>query len=353
MSEILTLNSNALNHCAFVNSTPSATASIRQCNADFIVNEVLGFEGSGEGEHVLLQVKKNGIDTQSLINAVAIFAKVDKKNIGYSGLKDKHAITSQWLSIQMPGREEIDWQGIESDEIKVLTVGRNARKLKRGVHQSNQFKLMLRNFNGCRDEVERRLTRIKLQGVPNYFGVQRFGFNGKNIVLAEQWLLNTLSANKRPQRLPRTKKSMYLSVLRSYFFNELLSVRVRNGSWCQYLAGDILQLEGTQRCFVDDDAVDLSERVAEVDCHPTAVLAGVNSSAVNCALAWEQEFLQPYQFILEGLKKQGLDAGRRSLRLWVGRLEYQWESETDLALSFSLPSGSYATSVLRELVCVN
>ena len=310
---------------------PLFAATIRTTAADFDVTEEIGFELSGDGEHDYLYIEKTGTNTEWLARQLAGFADVPAKDVGYSGLKDRHAVTRQWFSV--PRWNQPDWTTFDVDGAAILEVNRNARKLRRGAHRSNRFRIVIRGPLPDGVELEQRLASIRDFGVPNYYGPQRFGRDGGNIDLANSW-----AAGKR---LPRHKRSIAISSARSLMFNELLAARVLDKSWNQLIAGDVANLDGTGSVFdveeVDDE---LRERCAVLDIHPTALLWG-DGSAEEVAPPGHEDWLR-------ALSKARVKPARRSLRLKVIELQWQLGDEA-LTLTFGLTRGAFATSVLREV----
>ncbi len=319
---------------ARAHGSPLFAASIRTTPAEFDVTEELGFELSGDGEHDYLYVEKTGTNTEWLARQLAGFADVPAKDVGYSGLKDRHAVTRQWFSV--PRWNQPDWAALDVDGVSILEVNRNARKLRRGAHRSNRFRIVLRGAIAEPDQVSERLQTIAQEGVPNYFGEQRFGRGGANVELANSW-----AAGKR---LPRHKRSFAISSARSYLFNELLAARVADNSWNEFITGDVANLDGSGSVFdVEDVDDEIRERCARLDIHPTALLWG-DGAAAEAAPPGHDNWLR-------ALDKARVQPMRRSLRLKV--VDLQWELEDDaLTLTFGLTRGAYATLVLREVASV-
>ena len=221
---------------------------------------------------------------------------------------------------------------------KVLDVQRHSKKLRRGAHKANHFKIVLRPSKQgsepfCKqkgsDPFSEKLRLISEQGVPNYYGEQRFGRDGANIQLADSW-----AAGKR---LPRHKRSIAISSARSFLFNEYLHRRVVDGTWNRILPGDLANLDGTGSVFgVDEVDDDIKRRCDEMDLHPAAELAGDGSSCGH--ESWQRAF-----------DKGRVKPGSRSLRLNVRDLQVEFGPE-QVVLAFTLGRGAFATAVLRELV---
>ncbi|PCH65256.1 MAG: tRNA pseudouridine(13) synthase TruD [Gammaproteobacteria bacterium] len=327
----------------------SCSADIRSKPDYFQVDEQLPFEPDGEGGHVWLQLQKRGINTDWLATELAKFAGVPSVAVGYAGLKDRHAITTQWFSIKMEGVEEPEWSEFETEDIKIITQTRHGKKLKRGVLTGNVFKLRLTNIQGDKVNWERGLKLIQQQGVPNYFGEQRFGHQAGNLHRVEYWF----STGKAPRK--RNQKSMYLSAARSWLFNLVLAERVKRETWQYAISGDVMLLAGTKGSIFNIDDIDetIKTRVAAKDIHPTGVMWGRGTSQSQTdSLALEQQVLVEWQVWLQGLEKAGLSQDRRALRLYPSDFAWQYIDDEQLELSFFLPAGCYATSVMRELAVI-
>ncbi|MBT8103881.1 MAG: tRNA pseudouridine(13) synthase TruD, partial [Gammaproteobacteria bacterium] len=211
------------------------SAAIRVQAPDFDVTEELGFDFTGDGEHDYLFIEKTAANTEWLSRQLAQFAQVPARDIGYAGLKDRHAVTRQWFSV--PRWNSPEWQQLEVDGVRVLDQQRHNRKLRRGAHKANRFHLVLRGELPRKDALDERLATIRAQGVPNYFGEQRFGRGGSNVALAGAW--------SQGKRLPRHKRSIAISAARSYLFNQILDARVRDQSWNRLVSGDVANLDGS------------------------------------------------------------------------------------------------------------
>ena len=159
----------------FAHGGPVLQGYLRTTPEGFVVEEELGYQASGEGEHVFLKVRKRGRNTQEVARAIAKLAGVSQLAVGYAGLKDRHALTTQHFSVQLPGREAPDWAALEDDSLQVLSAERHHRKIRRGSLQGNRFAIRVDRVQGDRDRAEQSLQRIAAAGVPNYFGAQRFG----------------------------------------------------------------------------------------------------------------------------------------------------------------------------------
>lgn len=343
---------------------PALSGIFRQSPQDFCVDEVLGFPLTGQGEHQCLHVEKISHNTHWVLAALAEYAGVSEKDIGYCGRKDRHAITRQWFSLYCPpvsklspelARQPVDWTQFSMEGVQILSVDKHAKKLRLGDHAHNQFTITLKDVRtgtgSCRSpfpspshssiatasaslaehealpslssedqqNITAEIIRTLKQGVPNYFGAQRFGREGNNLVMANDWLVRGISP-------PRKQRSMILSAARSYIFNQVLAHRVSNGTWKTALVGDVVNavyptgpLWGRGRLATKDDALEM-EKIA------------IGDLAQWC----------------ERLEHLGLNQERRELVLTPDEIEVQWKGN-DLYLSFSLPSGTFATAILAEV----
>ncbi len=329
---------------ALAHGGPVARGVLRAHPRDFEVEEVLGFEPDGSGEHVLLWIEKTGANTDWVARQLARAAGVAPMAVGYAGLKDRHAVTRQAFTVQLAGRAAPDWQALRIEGVEVLSTARHSRKLRRGAHRANRFVIRLRDVEGDREEVEHRLARIAACGVPNYFGEQRFGREGGNVALAE-----ALFAGRR---LPREQRSIALSAARSALFNAVLARRVGEGNWDQGLDGDVWMIDGTQSIFGPEPwSEDLAQRLATGAIHPTGPMWGQGDlRSAGAVAALERAVADAHAALAAGLAGAGLAQERRALRLRVRELRHGWPAPDLLELGFTLDRGAFATSMLRELL---
>lgn len=302
----------------------NARAAFRSVPEDFQVIEELGFEPSGEGEHAYLFIEKRGENTAWLAEQIARLANVKPMDIGYCGRKDRHAVTRQWFSVYLPKRQqdiEPDWTRLNSDSIQILTVSRHARKLRKGEHLANHFKIRLRDFETDSLEIfVSKLEQVFSQGVPNYFGEQRFGHNANNLYEAQALLVDGKSYRDKQ------KRGLILSAARSYLFNLVLAERVRMGSWNHTIEGDLNSV-------------------------PSGPLWGRGRALVSGELmALESQVLSAWADWCHGLEHMGLQQERRALVLRPNACRYEWKEPQQLELTFTLETGAFATSLLQELV---
>lgn len=325
--------------------TPVLQARMREVPEDFRVDELHAFEASGSGEHLLLLVEKRGMNTGFAAKRIAGWAGVPEAAIGYAGLKDRHAVTTQRFTVHLPGREPPDIATLEGDGLRVLGHARHARKLPRGALAGNRFELVLRGVQGEADAIDARLQAIAARGVPNYFGEQRFGHGAGNVGEALAMFAG--------RRVRREQRGLLLSAARSELFNRVLARRVADGNWDRALSGEAWILDGSRSVFGPepfDDA--LAARLAEFDIHPSGPLWGQGElRSRDEAQAIERGVLETpdAQALATGLERAGLRQERRALRLRPAGMDWDRPVPDALRLRFTLPAGTYATVVLAEL----
>jgi tRNA pseudouridine13 synthase len=323
---------------------PLPPVTFKAVPEDFHVEEQLSFEPSGTGPHWLLRVEKRTANTRWVAAEIARLARVPAADVGFAGLKDRHAVAVQWFSVPnnaaMPGES---WLGVRTHEFKVLEARANLRKLKRGALSGNRFRIRLRDVTWSREQLESKLEALRSHGAPNYFGPQRFGREGYNLDRVAAWV----QSGAAPQG--RAERGFALSAARSLLFNAVLARRVEAGDWSHLSCGDLASLDGSGSHFavaaVDDD---LRRRLQEFDVHASGPLWGRGAPAVQGhALQHELAVASDFAAVAELLAGEGLSQERRALRCAVRELAAEREVNT-LTLSFSLGRGQFATAVLRE-----
>ncbi|MBY6198596.1 tRNA pseudouridine(13) synthase TruD [Vibrio hangzhouensis] len=314
-----------LKDLAYLYGQPQAKAKFKAANEDFVVKEVLGYEFTGEGEHLMLRVRKSGENTSFVANEIAKVCGVKSKDVGWAGLKDRHAVTEQWLSVHLPKKNLPDFAAfhVQYPSIEVLETAWHNKKLRPGDLAGNQFEVRLTDISDMGD-LEHRLELVKQGGVPNYFGQQRFGRDGGNVEEARRWGRDNVRTRNQ------NKRSLYLSAARSWIFNHIVSKRIEAQSFDTKLAGDIVDEHGVI----------------------TAALVGDNDLPTQQdALELEQSIvdLEPELMLL--IRGNRMRHDRRQVVLKPESLTTHSEENT-ATLSFFLDSGSFATSILRELAII-
>lgn len=352
------------------NGQPLFNAVLKQQPADFKVDEALDIDFSGNGEHLYLQLEKTAMNTDEVVSMLQSCFEVTSADIGLSGIKDRHSVSSQWFSVRttldaaafaqsiatLDAEQQALWgeSGGYLKSVRVLRNERHAKKLRRGAHRCNHFVIRLHQVQSLasaevdvnlQQALEERVSTIVEQGFPNYIGPQRFGQNGQNLQRAMQWFA------KPRKRTSRQQRSVWLSAARSALFNEVCAARVHAGSWNSLLAGEPAMLDGSSSFFATDvaDREALTQRLREFDIHPSAPWWGRGRSPAQGACAeFEAVQLQAYAKLCEGLERAGLTQERRALRAVASDFTATWSGDDCVELSFSLKPGVFATTLLRE-----
>ena len=334
---------------------PLGRGTLRAHPEDFIVEEDLGFTASGTGQHVLLKVRKRNANTQWVARELARLCGCHPRDVGYAGLKDRRAVAVQWLTVPRSKTSLEAWPEVRHPEFDVLEAHAHARKLPRGALAGNRFIIRIRDIAVDDQAFNDRVAEITRHGVPNYFGPQRFGHNGANLARISDGL----------QSLRAPERGFVLSAARSVIFNAVLAERVRAGSWNRLEVGDIANLDGRGSIFAvestasaarsgaaDPHAIDpaLTERAAQLDLHPTGPMWGRGAPATQLRIAeLESRVAAEFQPACDLTAAAGMDQERRALRLAVR--DFTWHREpSSRVVSFRLTRGSFATTVLRELI---
>ena len=336
----------AFDQLTYLHGRPQGQGQLKANPEDFLVVEDLGFAPDGEGEQLLVRIRKRGCNTRFVADALAKYLKVPAREVSFAGQKDKHAVTEQWLCARLPGKEMPDMGKFQLEGCEVLEFARHKRKLRLGALKGNAFTLILRDITR-RADVEARLQAVAEKGVPNYFGAQRFGIGGSNLSGALRW-----AESGGPVR-DRNKRSFWLSAARSALFNQVVSERLKKPDFNQVVDGDALQLAGRGSWFVatEEEMPGLQARVDDRDLMITAPLPGCGEwGSQRAALAFEQQTLAEETLLQSLLVREKVEAARRAMLLYPQQLSWQWWDDATAEVKFWLPAGSFATSVVRELI---
>ncbi|MFQ3235361.1 MAG: tRNA pseudouridine13 synthase [Paraglaciecola sp.] len=335
----------------YLHGKPTVSGIFKYQADDFIVREILGYTPQGEGEHIYLWVRKQGLNTAYLAEQIAKFAQLPLRSVSYAGRKDKHAITEQWFGVHKPGKAEYDWSALNVPGAEVLKAVRHNKKLRTGVLKGNSFTIKIRGLSHTQG-LKERIDLVNAQGVPNYFGPQRFGDSkydpsGSNLVLAQKMIDGQSIHN-------RNKRSMAISALRSWLFNEMVSGRIQAHHFSIPLPGDVMSLAGSGSFFTAPQ-IDppILARLAERDIQISAPLWGEgNLPSEVLAEKFEQDLANSHPKIAQTLCALGLKQERRPISLFTTNLQWQLDND-QLSMTFELPAGTFATSVLREIVNID
>lgn len=337
---------NLLSELAFLWGQPTAKAKIKQRPEHFKVIEDLGFEFSGSGEHLMIRIRKTGENTRFVANELAKYCGVKSVNVSWAGLKDRHAITEQWLSVHLPGGNIPDFSAFmaQHPQIEILHATRHNKKLRPGDLSGNDFEITLTEVTDVEDIIT-RLEKIKHGGVPNYFGAQRFGNDGNNLKEARRWGRDNVRTRNQTQR------SLYLSTARSWIFNQIVSARINQGCFDQFISGDIALMEGGESHVVTTETLSAwNQKLQFGQVAISAAMAGDNALPTQAeALALEQPFLDAEPDLMALIRGNRMRHDRRGIALLPEQLNWTVD-RSNVIITFSLHAGCFATSILRELV---
>mgnify|MGYP000368237643 FL=1 len=333
-----------LSHWQYYHGKPEIGADFKSVPTDFIVTEKLGFELAGEGENLFLLIEKEGLNTQQVCEYLAKFFGKRLRDIGYAGLKDKQSVSRQWFSVQMNVTQAVNLDGLNTEQIRLIEHTRHLRKLKVGALKGNHFSIRLRNVTHMA-KLEQRLELIKNSQVPNYFGLQRFGFKGNNLNWANRMADGEQIRDKKI-------KGFALSAARSFLFNEVVSERIKHQIFLAPQVGEAYILAGSNSYFSQQADDTIYRRLQQGDIQLSAPLFGDGDAiATGPVSVLEQNIMEQHQNWCDLLIENGLKQERRPISLIPGDMRWQKEEGNMVCVEFELPAGAFATSVLRE--CVN
>ncbi len=315
---------------------------------DFRVDEIAAYAPSGAGGHCFVRFEKAGLTTPDAVRALARALDADPSAAGTAGLKDRHAVTTQWASFERvdPGRALALGDALPG--LRVLAAACHPHKLRTGHLHGNRFALRLPFAEpGDLERARAILARVERVGLPNYFGPQRFGAGGRNVARARRWL-----ALGGPPPRARFERRLLVSALQAALFNAVAAERVRDGLLDRALPGDVLRKEDTGGLFSTTDLAEAERRVAAWEVSATGPMFGPEMRwPLEQALAREERALADAGLAREQLARFGkLGAGaRRPLRVRPAAIALR-EATGSLELDVELPPGSYATVLLAELL---
>ncbi|MFT5505179.1 MAG: tRNA pseudouridine13 synthase [Gammaproteobacteria bacterium] len=334
----------------FPYGAPLASGILKASAEDFKVDEVLGFEPSGSGEHLLLQIEKKDVTTTDLVDILAGDYGLHPKHIGYCGLKDKRAVTRQWFSLQLPGKMD-STEIPPSDLYQVCQSGWHHRKLKRGSHQANRFEVRIREVSDWTEISQEQVQSVIRAGMANYFGTQRFGQQQDNVDRG----LAALSSPRKRKRLTRNKRGIYLSALRAHLFNAILSERINRGDWANPINGDVFMLRGSHSIFTAAIDQTMIDRFQSMDISSTASLPGKSATELTAdAQLLEESIFARFSEVRACLLEQDIETQLRAIRMPIDWLEIDYDAEqTCLTVKAELSSGCYMTTLLDHFINTN
>jgi tRNA pseudouridine13 synthase len=321
-------------------------AAFRSTWEDFEVEEVPAYVPSGTGEHVLVFIEKRGLTTQDAVKSLCEGTRTDPKAAGWAGLKDKHGVTRQWISLWGTTPDEV--RQVSTEGLKVLQAGLHPHKLRTGHLRANRFRVRLRNLQPSRiDDLHAVLDRVETQGLPNYYGEQRFGRDRDNAHRALAWVLGNARAPRS-----RFQRKLEMSALQSELFNQCVAQRVQESSLGAVQPGDLMKKHDTGGLFVPDDIESAQARADAWEISPTGPIFGAKMRwPEGEAKAREEALLEPAGLSSAHFEKwkRVAPGTRRFVRVPVGKVARSVCGDT-ADLDFTLPTGSYATILIREIL---
>lgn len=326
---------------------PGSGGLLRPDPSDFIVHEILPFLPEGQGAHLFVEIEKIGLTTLEALARLEAAAGVSERAAGYAGMKDRSAVARQWISLEIPPSGEAGLASAEGDGLRILEMARHPKKLRRGQQRGNRFAITIREVpEGGFGRAARTLSALSRSGVPNTFGPQRFGRDGKNVELALEFVLH----GRRPPR-SRRMRDLLVSALQAEIFNRVLADRLASGRFDRALEGDVMQKHDTGGLFDVTDPGREQPRVDRLEISPTGPLPGRRARVA----AGEAGRIEAAALHALGLAPNALDrhapGTRRALRYPLGDDARLVELEPDaFRLEVTLPSGAYASVLLDEIV---
>ena len=330
---------------------PGIGGMLKQIPEDFVVEEIPAYEPSGEGQHLFLWIQKRDLPHDVLLRRLSKTLEISVDDIGAAGIKDRRAVTRQYLSVPSECASRVS--GLESDELHVLNTVLHGNKLRTGHLRGNRFNIFVRNVVPDASERAVSIAQILQQdGFPNYYGEQRFGHDGETLILG----LDLLTGRKSPRDIPYQKRKfllrLALSAVQSDLFNLALASRLRDGLLHTVLEGDVLEVIESGGKFVGEDPVSEQARLNQGELSVTGPMFGMKMlSPRGVSAERELHLLEESGLKLEhfGNYAQLLSGARRSFV--VRPTDLTTTSFGDgIQFQFSLRSGVYATSLLREFL---
>ena len=321
-------------------------AEFRSTPEDFEVEEIPAYAPTGAGDHVFAFIEKRGLTTKDAVRALCESVGADASAAGWAGLKDRHAVTRQWISIF--GTSPDSLRQAEVEGIQVLEAASHPQKLRTGHLRGNRFRIRLRQLDASRiDELRELLSVIETHGLPNYYGEQRFGRDGDNAERALRWVLGE-------SRAPRAgfHRKLQMSALQSEIFNRCVAERVQSSTLGKVFEGDLMKKHESGGLFVSTDVEDTQARADAWEISPTGPMFGAKMRwPEGKAREREEALLEQSGLSMERLAKwkRVAPGTRRFVRIPVPKLDLT-VSDNTVELEFTLPAGSYATILVREIL---
>lgn len=319
---------------------------------DFLVEEIPAFEPSGEGEHLFLWIEKRGVSHEQLVRNVAKTLGVSRGDVGTAGMKDRLAVTRQWVSVPAQPQSAVDRLS-EMDGVRILQTSRHPHKLRTGKLRGNRFEILVRDVVDNASQLAQAIAeRIRRHGFPNYFGKQRFGRDDETL----QSGFKLLRGEKTPKDLPASRRRfllrLSLSAVQSFLFNEALAERIRDALCSTVLPGDVMRVTRSGGLFVAEDPAVEQPRLDAGEIAITGPMFGPKMrQPKDEAEGRETKLLESHGIASSDWSRfRKLTPGTRRAYCVIPR-NMEIEPHADgLRFRFALPAGSYATVLLREFM---
>lgn len=316
---------------------------------DFVVEEMPAYEPSGTGEHLFLWVEKRDLSAEMLTRHVARSLQISQRAVGVAGLKDRRAITQQWISVPVDCQEKVS--AIDTDQVKVLQAVQHQNKLKTGHLRGNRFKILIRDVNSDAATIATQVAEvIQKKGFPNYYGPQRFGFNNETLSMGFKFLLGEMTTQDISPSRRRFLLKLSLSAVQSYIFNRVLAERIRSQTLHTVDVGDVMQVAASKGPFVVTDVEREQQRYDERETVLTGPLWGLKMKRPEgVPLEREEAVLKKCGLSLNHFAqyRKLMPGARRPLIVWPGDLDVS-ANDDGVLVRVTLPAGVYATTLLRE-----
>lgn len=329
---------------------PGIGGTFKACAEDFLVEEIPSYDPSGQGDFLYLWIEKKDVAAREFQEILGRAFQIGQQEIGIAGLKDRTAVTRQWVSL--PKNREPLLSAFDHPAVKILNTNYHSNKLKTGHLKGNRFRIRIRGTGEkARDQLPRLLQRIEEKGIPNAYDLQRFGRNNETWKTGWELLKGPSSRFVKPWL-----RRLALSALQSGIFNAYLVDRMADGLLHQVIPGEVLGKSPAGGLF--NAPVEESELPREQERlnHKEIVGAGpiFGWKLLPCkgpALEREQKLLESYSLKRDDfLSQRKLMEGTRRRNIIYPRIEVLGWEGSDVELGFELPSGSYATRVIGELM---
>lgn len=331
---------------------PGTGGAAKVAPEDFLVEEVPAYAASGAGEHLYLWIEKRGLSTSEAVRMLTRAFNVHERDVGYAGQKDRHAVTRQWISVHT--KLDASAVPLADERLRIIDSSRHGNKLRLGHLRGNRFTLTVRGTqDNALENARAVLDRLVASGLPNFYGTQRFGRRGDNALLGAAILGLAEHPETARAKRDRFMHRLAISALQSELFNRTLSARLKDGLLDNVVPGDVLRKRASGGMFNTEDVNADRPRVKSGELDPTGPMTGPRErpAARDEARAREDAILAEAGVPREAFAKGGADAegARRPMRVAVDQPSVE-AVEVGLRLSFALPSGSYATRVLAEVM---